>query len=271
MADTSALAERILAALDATASIPPLTDSDPAFDLDAAYRVSAEITRRRVARGERPVGWKIGFTNRTIWDEYGVHAPIWGPMYASTVHEIPFNGSAACSLHGLVEPRIEPEIAFRVGRAPEPHLEGMALLACLDGVAHGFEIVQSLYPGWRFRPADTVAAFALHGRFCHGPFALLEDAEDRSQWLPRLGDFEIVLSRNGAEVDRGKGANVLDGPLAALAHFIRGLARVSGARLRPGDIVTTGTVTRAFPVKAGDTWSTTVTGLPLPGLAMELE
>ena len=86
MADTSALAERILAALDATASIPPLTDSDPAFDLDAAYRVSAEITRRRMARGERPVGWKIGFTNRTIWDEYGVHAPIWGPMYASTVH-----------------------------------------------------------------------------------------------------------------------------------------------------------------------------------------
>jgi 2-keto-4-pentenoate hydratase len=268
MDDSEAIADRILAASDATTSIPPFTDADPTFDLGAAYAVAEAVMERRAARGERSVGWKVGFTNRTIWDEYGVHAPIWGPMYRSTVHAVPSNETIACALDGLVEPRIEPEIAFRVARSPEPEAEGAALLACLDGVAHGFEIVQSLYPGWRFKAADTVAAFALHGRYYHGPFADLANDEARSQWLPRLADFEIALSRGNAEVDRGYGRNVLDGPLAALAHFIRNLDLIWGARLKPGDVVTTGAVTRAFPVKAGEEWSTRVIGLPLPGLTI---
>ena len=266
MADIEALADRILAASDVAGSIPPITDADPSFDLAAAYAVSAAVTRRRIARGEHPVGWKIGFTNRTIWDEYNVHAPIFGPMYQRTVHEVPFNETIVCALHGLIEPRLEPEIVFRILRSPEPGLDGPALLDCIDGIAHGFEIVQSVYPGWRFKAADTVAAFALHGRLYHGPFALLENPEDRSEWLPRLADFEIALSRDGAEIDRGHGRNVLDGPLAALAHFIRELDERTGQRLKSGDVVTTGTVTRAFPVKAGETWSTRLFDLPLPGL-----
>ncbi len=268
MTETEAIADRILAASDAAISVPPITEADPAFDLAAAYAVAEAVMERRIARGERAVGWKVGFTNRTIWDEYGVHAPIWGPMYHSTVHEVPFNETIACGLHGLVEPRLEPEIAFRVARSPEPDAEGAALLACLDGVAHGFEIVQSLYPGWRFKAADTVAALALHGRYYHGPFAELGSAQARAEWLQRLSDFEIVLSRGGVEVDRGYGRDVLDGPLAALAHFIRNLDLIWGARLRPGDIVTTGSVTRAFPVKAGEEWSTHLVGLPLPGLTI---
>ena len=268
MADTETLADRILAASDGATSIAPISDGDPSLDLAAAYAVAAAVTRRRVARGERPVGWKIGFTNRTIWEEYGVYAPIWGRMYHSTVHEVPFNATIECPLHGLAEPRLEPEIVFRVARSPEPGASGEALFGCLDGVAHGFEIVQSIYPGWRFKAADTVAAFALYGRLYHGPFALIDAADARSEWLPRLADFEVVLSRNGAEVDRGHGRNVLDGPLAALADFVRALDETSGERLMPGDIVTTGTVTRAFPAVAGETWSTNIIGLALPGLTI---
>jgi 2-oxo-3-hexenedioate decarboxylase len=83
--EIQAIADHILAASDAGSSIEPVTDTLTGFSLEDAYRVSARITERRTARGERPIGWKIGFTNRTIWDEYGVHAPIWAPMYDSTV------------------------------------------------------------------------------------------------------------------------------------------------------------------------------------------
>ena len=74
----AAAAGRLLAATAATKSIEPFTDADPEFSLDAAHAVADEILKRRVERGERVVGWKIGFTNRNIWEEYGVHAPIWG-------------------------------------------------------------------------------------------------------------------------------------------------------------------------------------------------
>ena len=269
MADIEALADRILAAGDGAMSIPPISDADPAFDLTAAYAVSAAITRRRIARGERPVGWKIGFTNRTIWDQYDVHAPIWAPVYDTTVRDVPFNEPIECGLGSLVEPRIEPEIVFRVAKSPAPGVEGEALFACLDGVAHGYEIVQSIYPAWRFKPADTAAAFGLHGRLFHGPFATVTGPDARDEWPPRLEDFEIVLSRGGVEIDRGHGRNVLDGPLFALAHFVRELDKMTGERLKPGDVVTTGTVTKAFPVKAGETWSTRLLRIPLPGLTIE--
>jgi len=266
-AEIDAIADRILAAADAGASIEPITNAVEGFGLADAYRVSARIAERRTARGERAVGWKIGFTNWTIWDEYGVHAPIWGPMYDSTVEGTDAPAQPVlCSLFGLVEPRIEPEIIFRIATPPTPDMDPQALLSCIDAVAHGFEIVQSLFPEWRFAPPDTVAAFALHGRLRHGPLIPLDASQD---WAERPADFTIVLKRDGVEVDRGAAANVLDGPLFALGHFVRGLADGSfGRSLRAGDLVSTGTVTRAFPVQAGETWSTEVIGLPVPGMSI---
>ena len=268
------LAALILAAGDNGASIPPITDDLSDFDLVDAYVVSSEITRARRARGERPVGWKIGFTNETIWDEYGVHAPIWGPMYASTYASA---GSAAdpkaavCPLDGLSEPRIEPEIAFRISALPDPEMDERALLGCIDAAAHGFEIVQSVFPAWRFKAADTVAAFALHGRYRHGPFVGIRP-EERERWLAALSNFSVALFKNGVEIDRGVGRNVLGGgPLTALRHLVRGLADTPfDFRIRVGDIVTTGTVTRAFPVTPGESWSTRIDGLPLPGMTLTL-
>jgi 2-oxo-3-hexenedioate decarboxylase len=264
----AALADRILAAHRTGIPLAPITDANPAFDLAAAYGVSAEITRRRMAEGARPVGWKIGFTNRTIWEEYDVHAPIWGPMYDSTVSAVSPTQPIDAPLAGLAEPRIEAEIAFRIASAPDPAMDDRALFACIDGVTHGFEIVQSIFPGWRFKAADTVAAFALHARYYHGPFVSPAAGEGVSSWIERLKAFEIVLSRDGDMIDRGKGANVLDSPLSALGHFIRGLDRMSGERLKPGDIVTTGTVTRAFPIRGGETWQSEIVGLPLDGLTV---
>lgn len=264
------LACRILAASDAAASISPITEADPAFSLADAYSVAAEVISRRMARGEQPVGWKIGFTNRTIWNEYGVHGPIWGPMYDSTLRRIePSREPIGVDLGGLVEPRIEPEIVLRIARPPGPGMDARALLDCIDAVGHGFELVQSLFPGWRFAAADTVAAFALHGRYCCGPLSPIA-AADRAHWLSMLEEFEIALSKDGTEIDRGVAANVLDGPVHALGHLVRGLAEHPlPISIRPGDLITTGTVTRAFPVRPGERWSTDIAGLPVAGLSVQ--
>jgi 2-keto-4-pentenoate hydratase len=82
-----------------------------------------------------------------------------------------------------------------------------------------------------------------------------------------LSSFAITLSRDGVFIDEGIATNVLGGPLSALRHFVQGLAEhLLGDGLRSGDLVTTGTITRAFPVQAGERWATIVTGLPVPGL-----
>jgi hypothetical protein len=155
-------ARTILAAHEHRRQIAPLTGWDPGLDLAAAYRVAEAVRRLRVTRGERTVGRKIGFTNTTIWDRYGVRAPIWGHVYDTTLRDRAAL-SGAVALTAFVEPRIEPEIVFGLRRVPEPGMDQAALIGCLDWVAAGFEIVQSLYPGWRFAAPDTVAAFGLHG------------------------------------------------------------------------------------------------------------
>lgn len=263
------IATIILAALDEGRQIAPFSEKDPQFGLEAAYAAADALIAMRMARGEQPVGWKIGFTNRTIWDEYGVHAPIWGPTYNTTTRAFdPALGRAELDAARFVEPRIEPEIVFRIARPPRADMDDGALLGCIDAVGHGFEVVQSIYPGWRFAAADTAAAAAMHGALVHGPMVTIDHGA-AADWIAKLGTFEILLFRNGMEVDRGAAQNVLGGPLAALRHFVAGLEERPMARgIEPGDLVTTGTVTRAFPVAAGETWSTRVEGLPLPGLQL---
>lgn len=262
-----AIAADVLAALDDRRQITPLTDTWPGFGLEAAYAVAAAVRHLRARRGERPAGRKIGFTNRAIWDEYGVHAPIWGDLYDTTVRELPAD-DAGPDLAPFLEPRIEPEIAFGLARRPEPGMDESALLGCVGWVAHGFEIVQSLFPGWRFAAADTIAAFGLHGTYLLGPKRAVDDG-NAGDWLDALSAFEITLERGGAIVDRGRGADALGGPLTALRHLIDLLADdPHNPPLGAGEMVTTGTLTRAFPVRPGESWRTCITGLPLEGIAV---
>jgi len=266
--DQELIARKLLGALDERRQIDCLTVGDPGFDSVAAYKVAALIGAMRVARGERVVGRKIGFTNRTIWNEYNVHAPIWGNVYDSTFHrleelDVPFD------LGQVVEPRIEPEIVFSLARAPRAGMSEAELLGCIDWVAHGFEIVQSLFPGWRFKAPDTIAAFGLHGALVVGP-AVAVAAKDHAMWREALATFDITLSRDGETQDRGNAANVLGGgPLAALRHLVELLPLAPEARpIGPGEIISTGTLTRALPIAPGETWSTVIEGVPIPGISL---
>ena len=136
------------------------------------------------------------------------------------------------------------------------------LLACAEWVAHGIEIVFSPFPGWRFTAADTAAGFGMHAAFLHGPPRPAHAIDPEA-----LVQCRLTLRCDDGTVLEGRGADVLDGPLAALRHLLRELARLPGApALAPGEIVTTGTPTDAPPLAAGQRWRTELTGLDLPGV-----
>jgi 2-oxo-3-hexenedioate decarboxylase len=246
--------------------IEPITAGHPGFGPAEAATVAARVARLRLARGERPVGRKIGFTNTTIWPLYGVDRPIWGHVFDTTLHE-PIPETLATG--HLAEPRIEPEIVLGLGRAPEAGMDEAELIGCVAWVAHGFEIVQSVYPGWRFAVADCVAAFGLHGALALGERHPV--AGDPSGWKAALEDFTLAIHRDGEPVAEGHARNVLGGPLGALRHLVEALAVEPGAPpLAAGEIVTTGTITDAFPVAPGQRWSTRIAGLPVEGIALRI-
>lgn len=259
MIDTAAKAAEILDAIDHRKRLMPFCG----IELPQAYQVVAAMRASRIARGEKTAGRKIGFTNRTIWEEYKVFAPIWGYMYDTTLHDI--SAARDVDLARFVEPRIEPEIAFGFGRAPQAGMSSAQILDCIDWAAHGFEIVQSHYPEWKFSAPDTVANNGLHGAYYIGEKVAL--GENRAAWLAALSDFEIALYRNGTLVDLGHARNVLDGPLSAIAHLLELLVNDQhNAPVAAGEIITTGTVTKAWPLAPGETWRTEIRGLTLPGV-----
>jgi len=266
--DPDAIAAEIFGLLGTGRQVAPFTARYSGLDLSAAYGIAADVHARRIARGERPLGRKIGFTNRHIWAEYGVWAPIWGHVYDATVRELAVVADGF-SLAGLAEPRIEPEIMFGMSAAPTSGMDDAALLGCIEWVAHGFEFVQSIFPAWKFAAADTVAGYGLHGALLVGE--RFPVAPHRDQWLAALPKFEIDLFCDGKLIDHGRGSHVLEGPVSAIRHLIEVLA--GDPRQPPllaGEIVTTGTLTRAFPVLPGQTWSTALAGLDLPAAKVRL-
>ena len=131
---------------------------------------------------------------------------------------------------------------------------------------HGFEIVHTHFAEWRFTAADTVADFALHGRLVVGPrvpvtrFGRLGD---------ELAELQLTLSRDDVDVDTGRGANVLDGPLTALRLWLEAMAQHTPRwSVRAGDVVTTGTLTDAWPMAPGQVWRSRPDHAALHGLTL---
>lgn len=266
-ADEAEIAQRLLAAFERAELLPPITRSTPGFDVAAAYRVLAIIEQRRMADGWQPLGRKIGFTNTTLWPRYGVFQPMWARVWSHTVHRANDN-VATLSLAHLVQPRIEPEVVFGLRAAvPETH-DPRIVLESVEWMAAGFEIVQSHFPAWKFTAADCTAAFGLHGALVIGaPLQLTAANRDAiAEMLPR---FELTLLQDEREIDRGIGANVLGGPAHVLAYLAGVLAKQPASpKLEAGEIVTTGTLTDAWPVDPAETWRSHYGALPLPDLRL---
>ena len=265
--DEATLAQDLLAAYDGAQQIALPSAGAGGLTVASAYALADRLRGLRLARGERPRGYKIGFTNRGIWARYQVFEPIWAPVWDRTLQLLD-GVEASVSLQGLVQPRLEPEIVFDFARAPRAGMGAGELATCLDWVAHGFELVHTHFEGWRFTAADTVADFGLHGRLLVGPrvpvaaFARLGD---------ELAGLDLTLSCDGTDVETGHGRNVLDGPLNALRLWVDAMAqRTPQWPIGPGDIVTTGTLTDAWPLSPGQSWQSRLTDPRLPGLRLRV-
>ncbi|MEO3427788.1 hypothetical protein AAFN88_02955 [Pelagibius sp. CAU 1746] len=274
MADKDAelrdVAGRLIAAYDAAALVEPVTATQPDFTVERAYAVLAEIEARRRAQGWQAVGRKIGFTNRTLWPRYNVSQPMCAHIWAHTVHQAT-GGEARLALHGFVQPRLEPEVVFKLAGPVPVSEDPLDVLASVESIAPGFEIVQCHFPGWRFKAPDCTAAFGLHGALVVGrPLPVTED--NRAEIAALLPSFEATLARGGEAVDRGVGANVLGSPALALADLARVLATLPQfPPLAAGETVTTGTITDAWPVAPGETWTSDYGDLGLEGLSVTFE
>lgn len=280
--DIRAIATRLQDARVNNYQIQPISKTDANLDQSKGYQITASLKALREATaGEVVAGRKIGFTNQNIWPEYNIDKSNWSYTYEDTVLDLTNEDSHALLSYddGIAEvdirhlsnlqPKIEPEIVLGLARPVKSSMSDAELLGSLEWIAHGFEIVASIFPDWKFTAADTTAAFALHGMLLVGPKIYVEETAARSpeRLLQSLTNFKLELRQNGKVVDEGVGNNVLGSPIKALRHLIE-LLEIDGfnSPLAAGECVTTGTLTRALDIHHSDVWSTKISGIELPGL-----
>jgi 2-oxo-3-hexenedioate decarboxylase len=182
-------------------------------------------------------------------------------MYDDTVHYAS-GGSAFLSIGRMTAPRIEPEIVFKI-KESVPGVDPAATLAGVEWLALGFEIIDCVFPEWKFQPVDFVAAYGLHSALVVGtPLPVTPGIiPTLAEQLPK---FKLTLSRNGELVEEGSGRNSLRSPALCLGE----LARVT--KLSPGDLVSSGTLTTPTPIAAGEQWKAAVEDLNLQGLTLNV-
>lgn len=263
-------AHQLLAARAQAQLIAPLTDAAHLSVTDG-YDIAKCIADIRTAQGEAMIGRKIGFTNCKIWSKYGVtepiRSPIWTPIFDATVRFTEDNRGVQ-SLKGALQPRIGPELVFKLGGTPAPDATIEQLADCIEWMAHAFEIVICPFPDWRFEMVDAIAAFGLHGSLIVGEPRMLSAASRRNLGVV-LANASLSLSCGDALRSAGFGSEVLGSPLHALWHLHQLLQMQSQfPPLAAGELITTGTWTDVCPVKPGETWASAFSGISLPGLTL---
>ena len=230
------IASEVSSSISLAKQIEPFSKRGLVLSLQEAYDV-AGIVRQKLGQTEI-IGRKIGFTNRNIWNIYDVDQPIWGPITKSSVSFFESN-FLKIDLSQFCEPRIEPEIVVCLKQTPKDGSEKTEIY--LDWVAPGFEIVDSIYPNWKFSLTDAIASGGLHGCLVVGKKFKVNDRTERD-----LIDVGVSLYRGGRMEEAGTGANVLDGPVSAIRYLHSGLSKIKNQdALSTGDIITTGTMTDA--------------------------
>src|SRR5260221_14534565 len=80
------------------------------LNTDQAYQVLFGLMARRLAAGERQIGWKGGLTSKAIQQQFNVHEPVFGCILESRPSGHIFARS------DLISPGFENELCLRLGQ-----------------------------------------------------------------------------------------------------------------------------------------------------------
>ncbi len=234
-------AEHLLSAYDSGVPVEPIITGFPDADLTDAYRIQQEQVRRWIDAGDEIKGHKVGLSSLAMQRQMGVHQPDYGHLLANMFHPEHMPLDASCFL----QPRIEPEIAFVLGKPLSgPGVTAADAIRAVEFVVPALEIVDSRITDWRISIVDTIADNASSGGVVLGSKPTrITDVDLRTAGCAFLINGELRAT--------GSGAAVLGSPLNALVWLANTVGPL-GITLEPGHVVLPGSMTRAEPVELGD-------------------
>jgi 2-keto-4-pentenoate hydratase len=219
---------------------PPFSEAAPDLNLDQAYVIQRALEQALVARGERVIGWKVGFTSAALQEKHGVTEPVLGFMLASGVYA----SGDAVPVSRFVSLAVEVEMAFLMKAAlAGPGVTPASALLAVEGAMPSFELIDFRLSGTP-RGADVVADGVYTNAIVLGGLLTPVTGLD-------LALEGVVFEQNGQMVATNTAAEVMGGPLNSLTWLANSLGK-TGRTLRAGDVVLTGSISKVLRPKAGE-------------------
>jgi 2-oxo-hept-3-ene-1,7-dioate hydratase len=228
-------------------SIDPVTVDHPELTIDDAYAVQQAWIDLQVADGATVVGRKIGLTSRAMQQQMKIDEPDFGTLLDYMV----MPSGVELRHADFVDPKLEVEVAFTMGR----RLSGDSVtvdevLAATDHVQPAFELIDArshrVHPvtGKARTIVDTIADNAADAGIILGGLQVAPGDIDM-RWIG------AIFSCNGVVEETGLAAGVLGHPANGIAWVARRLAPY-GMAIEPGQIILSGSFTRATATRPGD-------------------
>lgn len=238
------IADALYEAEQSRTPIRPPGETDPGFDVAAAYAVQMLNVQRRLAAGQTVVGKKVGLTSKAMQSMLGVDTPDYGHLLDDMV----LLEDEPIAAGRFIQPRIEAEVAFLLGEDLQgPGVTVGDVLRASEGIMLAFEIIDSRIVDWRIGLQDTIADNGSSAALVLG--ARLWPAD-----VCNLRTVGLVLEKQGAVIDTAAGAAILGHPANAIVWLANTLGGL-GIPLRRGEILLAGSFTRAYPAAPGDVFT----------------
>ena len=221
-------------------AMTPLTEEAPGLALEQAYAIQRDLERALVGRGERVIGWKVGFTSALLQESYGVTEPVLGFMLGSGV----FASGDPVPVSRFVSLAVEVEVAFLMkAELAGPGVTAASALLAVEGAMPSLELIDLRYAG-KPRGADMIAEGVAANAIVLGrPLSPVMGLD--------LALEGVVLEQNGEIVATNTAAEVMGNPLNSLVWLANALGRM-GRGLSAGDVVLTGNISKVLRPKTGE-------------------
>jgi len=210
------------------------------FNLQDAYAIQDAGIARRMRRGERLAGFKMGFTSEAKRQQMGLGSPIYGAL----TDKMAVEEGSAFSLQGSIHPKIEPEIVFYLERELRGRVTAQEAWNACAGVGAALEILDSRFVGFKyFSLEDVIADNCSSSRYVLGRTVLRPDEVS-------IGDLEMEMKINGQPVAAARSSAISGHPIQSLVQLCELLAD-RGLALPAGSIVLAGAATQAVAIEPG--------------------
>jgi len=241
------LAQRLLEAQEKCQLCEPLPSSSyPELSIDDAYRIQQVIAQKKVARGEKIVGWKVGAASLAAR-----RSPAWvEPAYGAITDADMLISGESVSVSRFVAPEAEAEIAFVMSEdIIGPGVTVAQVLRATAGVMAALEL-----PDLRVDPQRMTRADGIADQMGANFVVLGDRLVPVSEVDLRLGG--VVLEKNGEIVGTATGAECFGTPAAIMVWLANRMAKY-GDYIKAGQFVITGALIPIIGPKAGDTFTAT--------------